>query len=86
MPSQNSFWFHHRKHVDNPEIHVGKNRIVRRIFEHLGYQVEKLDRVMFGNLTKKDLTRGKWRHLTKRELNEMHQLLADSSKTYEDVG
>lgn len=50
------------------EIHLGKNRIVRRIFEHLGYQVEKLDRVMFGNLTKKDLPRGKWRQLTEKEI------------------
>jgi len=50
------------------EIHLGKNRIVRRIFEHLGYRVEKLDRVMFGNLTKKDLPRGKWRELTEKEI------------------
>lgn len=51
------------------EIHVGKNRIVRRIFEHLGYEVEKLDRVMYGGLTKKDLPRGKYRFLTKAEIN-----------------
>lgn len=50
------------------EIHIGKNRIVRRIFEHLGYDVTKLDRVMFGPLTKKDLPRGKWRHLSPREI------------------
>lgn len=50
------------------EIHMGRNRIVRRIFEHLGYEVTKLDRVMFGSLTKKDLPRGKWRHLTPREI------------------
>ena len=50
------------------EIHVGKNRIVRRIFEHLGYEVEKLDRTMYGSLTKKDLPRGKWRFLTNKEL------------------
>lgn len=50
------------------EIHIGKNRIVRRIFEHLGYQVEKLDRVVFGGLTKKDLPRGKWRKLTDKEI------------------
>lgn len=50
------------------EIHVGKNRIVRRIFEHLGYQVEKLDRVVFAGLTKKDLPRGKWRLLTDKEM------------------
>lgn len=53
------------------EIHLGKNRIVRRIFEHLGYQVEKLDRVLFGNLTKKDLPRGKWRHLTEKEVRRL---------------
>jgi len=50
------------------EIHLGKNRIVRRIFEHLGYQVEKLDRVYYAGLTKKDLPRGKYRPLTDREL------------------
>ncbi len=50
------------------EIHVGRNRIVRRIFEKLGYRVQKLDRVMFGNLTKKDLPRGNWRHLSAKEI------------------
>ncbi|MGB3467368.1 MAG: pseudouridine synthase [Cyclobacteriaceae bacterium] len=50
------------------EIHIGKNRIVRRIFEHLGYEVIRLDRVMYGNLTKKDLTRGKWRKLDDKEV------------------
>ena len=49
------------------EIHEGKNRIVRRIFEHLGYQVEKLDRVAYGELTKRDLPRGNWRFLTEKE-------------------
>lgn len=53
------------------EIHSGRNRIIRRIFEHLGYQVEKLDRVMFGNLTKKNLTRGDWRHLTPQEVSRL---------------
>jgi len=51
------------------ELHSGKNRIVRRIFESLGYQVEKLDRVFFAGLTKKDLPRGRWRHLTEEEVN-----------------
>lgn len=50
-------------------LHSGKNRIVRRIFEHLGYKVEKLDRVVYANLTKKDLPRGHWRFLKKEEIN-----------------
>jgi 23S rRNA pseudouridine2605 synthase len=50
-------------------IHSGKNRIVRRIFEHLGYKIKKLDRVMFAGLTKKDLPRGRYRHLTEQEVN-----------------
>lgn len=50
------------------EIHSGKNRIVRRLFEALGYQVIKLDRVQFGGLTKKDLPRGYYRHLTEQEI------------------
>lgn len=50
------------------EIHSGKNRIVRRIFEHLGYVVEKLDRVSYAGLTKKNLQRGKWRELTPYEI------------------
>lgn len=51
------------------EIHSGKNRIVRRIFESLGYKVIKLDRVYFAGLTKKGLRRGEWRFLTQQELN-----------------
>ncbi|MEM7103535.1 MAG: pseudouridine synthase [Bacteroidota bacterium] len=50
------------------ELHIGRNRIVRRIFEHLGYQVRRLDRVYFGGLTKKDLPRGRWRALTDKEV------------------
>lgn len=50
------------------EIHSGRNRIVRRIFEHLDYKVTKLDRVIFAGLTKKDLPRGHWRHLTEQEV------------------
>lgn len=49
-------------------LHSGRNRIVRRIFEHLGYDVVKLDRVMYASLTKKDLPRGKWRFLTEKEI------------------
>ena len=51
------------------EIHSGRNRIVRRIFEHLGYRVMKLDRVYFAGLTKKNLPRGRWRYLTQQEVN-----------------
>lgn len=51
------------------EIHSGKNRIVRRIFNHLGYNVVRLDRVMFAGLTKKDLPRGRYRFLTPQEIN-----------------
>ena len=50
------------------EIHSGKNRIVRRIFEHMGYRVVKLDRVQFAGLTKKNLRRGDWRFLTQKEV------------------
>ncbi len=50
------------------ELHVGRNRIVRRIFEHLGYEVVKLDRVMYAGLTKKDLPRGRYRLLDEREI------------------
>ena len=50
------------------EIHSGRNRIVRRIFESLGYKVVKLDRVYFAGLTKKNLRRGQWRFLTDKEL------------------
>ncbi|MCM1153150.1 MAG: RNA-binding S4 domain-containing protein [Muribaculum sp.] len=51
------------------EIHSGRNRIVRRIFETLGYRVTKLDRVYFAGLTKKNLPRGRWRYLTQEEVN-----------------
>ena len=50
------------------KIHMGRNRVVRRMFEHLGYEVVKLDRVVFAGLTKKDLSRGTWRHLTEKEV------------------
>jgi len=50
------------------EIHSGRNRIVRRMFEHLGYEVQKLDRTVFAGLNKKDLPRGKWRFLTEKEV------------------
>jgi 23S rRNA pseudouridine2605 synthase len=50
------------------EVHSGRNRIVRRIFEHLGYKVRKLDRVYFAGLTKKNISRGKWRLLSNKEV------------------
>ena len=53
------------------ELHSGRNRIVRRIFEHLGYDVKGLDRVVFAGLTKKNLQRGHWRYLTDKELREL---------------
>lgn len=56
------------------EIHSGKNRIVRRIFEYLGYEVFSLDRVVFANLTKKNLPRGTWRELTKQEIINLQML------------
>ena len=56
------------KTVVGIEIHSGRNRIVRRIFEHLGYDVKNLDRVMFANLTKKNVDRGKWRFLSEKEV------------------
>ena len=51
------------------EIHSGRNRIVRRMFEHLGYRVLRLDRVQFAGLTKKNVRRGDWRFLTEKEVN-----------------
>ncbi|MBA2500447.1 MAG: rRNA pseudouridine synthase [Chitinophagaceae bacterium] len=53
------------------ELHGGRNRIVRRLFEHFGYDVKTLDRVVFAGLTKKNLQRGHWRHLTDKELREL---------------
>lgn len=53
------------------EIHSGRNRIVRRIFEKLGYDVKNLDRVMFAGLTKKNVERGKWRFLTDKEVRDL---------------
>ncbi|MEO8413928.1 MAG: pseudouridine synthase [Ginsengibacter sp.] len=56
------------KSVIGIELHSGRNRIVRRIFEHLGYEVKGLDRVMYANLTKKNVERGKWRYLGEKEI------------------
>ncbi len=57
------------------QIHSGKNRIVRRIFEHLGYEVVKLDRAVYANLTKKDLPRGRWRFLEESEVIQLKHLI-----------
>jgi 23S rRNA pseudouridine2605 synthase len=53
------------------EIHSGRNRIVRRMFEHLGYDVKNLDRVVFAGLTKKNVPRGKWRFLSEKEVRDL---------------
>ncbi|MGN6543144.1 MAG: pseudouridine synthase [Ginsengibacter sp.] len=59
------------KSVIGIELHSGRNRIVRRIFEHLGYDVKGLDRVMYANLTKKNVERGKWRYLGEKEIRAL---------------
>ena len=72
------------KAVVGIEIHSGKNRIVRRMFEHLGYDVRNLDRVMFANLTKKNVDRGKWRMLQEKEvrlLKYLNQSFTKNKKT-----
>ncbi|WP_299062472.1 pseudouridine synthase [uncultured Polaribacter sp.] len=56
------------------EIHSGRNRIVRKIFEHVGYKVNKLDRVIFAELTKKNLPRGRWRELTNLEVANLQKM------------
>lgn len=56
------------------EIHSGRNRIVHKIFEHFGYKVTKLDRVLFAELSKKNLPRGHWRHLTQQEVNNLKMI------------
>lgn len=56
------------KSIIGIEMHSGRNRIVRRIFEHFGYEVKGLDRVMYAGLTKKNVERGKWRYLNEREI------------------
>lgn len=59
------------KKIVGIEIHSGRNRIVRRMFEHFGYKVMKLDRVLFAGLTKKNLPRGDWRYLTAKEVAQL---------------
>lgn len=62
------------------EIHSGRNRIVRRIFEHLGYDVKGLDRVMYAGLTKKNVERGKWRYLSEKEIRLLKYLNTSKKK------
>ncbi|MDO9375820.1 MAG: pseudouridine synthase [Ferruginibacter sp.] len=69
------------KSVIGIEIHSGRNRIVRRIFEHLGYDVKGLDRVMYATLTKKNVERGKWRFLSEKEVRLLKYLNASHKKT-----
>jgi 23S rRNA pseudouridine2605 synthase len=68
------------KNIVGVELHSGRNRIVRRIFEELGYNVKKLDRVMFAGLTKKDLPRGRWRFLTEMEVNSLKMMTGKGRK------
>jgi 23S rRNA pseudouridine2605 synthase len=69
------------KSVIGIEIHSGRNRIVRRIFESLGYDVKGLDRVMYANLTKKNVERGKWRFLSEKEVRLLKYMNASYKKT-----
>ena len=68
------------KTVIGIEIHSGRNRIVRRIFEHLKYDVRGLDRVMYAGLTKKNVNRGKWRFLAEKEVRILKHFSKDSKK------
>jgi 23S rRNA pseudouridine2605 synthase len=68
------------KSIIGIEIHSGKNRIVRRIFEKLGYDVRNLDRVMYANLTKKNVERGKWRFLQDKEVRLLKYMNASYAK------
>jgi len=61
-------------------IHMGRNRVIRRLFEHLDYQVVQLDRVMYAHLTKKDLPRGRWRRLTTQEVRQLKALALQPDK------
>jgi 23S rRNA pseudouridine2605 synthase len=69
------------KSIIGIEIHSGRNRIVRRIFESLGYDVKGLDRVMYATLTKKNVDRGKWRFLSEKEVRLLKYLNASYKKT-----
>jgi 23S rRNA pseudouridine2605 synthase len=69
------------KRVIGIEIHSGKNRIVRRIFEQLEYKVVNLDRVMFAGLTKKNVDRSNWRYLTEKEVRALKYFGASKKPT-----
>lgn len=73
------------KSVVGIEIHSGRNRIVRRIFEHLGYKVKNLDRVMFANLTKKNVDRGHYRFLTEKEVRLLKYLNQSFLKKHKEA-
>lgn len=72
------------KSIVGIEIHSGRNRIVRRLFEHLGYDVRNLDRVMYANLTKKNVDRGKWRFLNEKEIRLLKFMNASFTKKSPD--
>ncbi|MDY0281090.1 MAG: pseudouridine synthase [Salinivirgaceae bacterium] len=67
------------------EIHSGRNRVVRRMFEHLGYEVVRLDRVSFAGLTKKSVPRGTWRLLESNEVNQLHMLIGKSKSEEKEL-
>jgi hypothetical protein len=69
------------KSVIGIEIHSGRNRIVRRIFEHLGYDVKGLDRVMYAGLTKKNVERSKWRYLSEKEIRVLKYMNESKKRT-----
>ena len=56
------------------ELHSGRNRIIRRMMESMGYKVTKLDRIQFAGLTKKDIPRGRFRHLSEKEVGLLHRI------------
>ena len=68
------------KSIIGIEIHSGRNRIVRRIFAHLGYDVKGLDRVMYATLTKKNVERGKWRFLSEKEIRQLKYINTSSTQ------
>lgn len=72
------------KRIIGIEIHSGRNRIVRRMFEFLGYDVKGLDRVLFANLTKKNVDRGKWRYLNEKEVRLLKFLNKSFVKSKEE--